>query len=125
MVGVVQALPVIDTTGGQVMHTPEDVAQMLQLKVAGLAVKQIAHKMGCSRNAVRRYLRRGGWVAYKRPERMGALFGDSIVATAILDRLLRYSHVITIRGDSYRLREKRRSGLMPQQSTEKELAKLT
>jgi len=36
----------------------------------------------------------------------------SVVATAILDRLLHHSHVITIRGDSYRLREKRRSGLL-------------
>jgi len=43
----------------------------------------------------------------------GAVFGDPVVATAILDRLLHHSHVVTIRGDSYRLREKRRSGLMP------------
>jgi DNA replication protein DnaC len=35
-----------------------------------------------------------------------------VVATAILDRLLHHSHVLTIRGDSYRLREKRRSGLL-------------
>ena len=42
----------------------------------------------------------------------GAVFGDAVVATAILDRLLHHSHVITIRGDSYRLREKRRSGLL-------------
>jgi DNA replication protein DnaC len=41
------------------------------------------------------------------------MFGDAVVATAILDRLLHHSHVITIRGDSYRLREKRRSGLLP------------
>jgi DNA replication protein DnaC len=34
------------------------------------------------------------------------------VATAILDRLLHHSHVVTIRGDSYRLREKRRAGLI-------------
>ena len=40
------------------------------------------------------------------------MFGDAVVATAILDRLLHHSHVITIRGDSYRLREKRRSGLL-------------
>lgn len=33
-------------------------------------------------------------------------------ATAILDRLLHHSHVLTIRGESYRLREKRRSGLV-------------
>ncbi|MER8524671.1 IS21-like element helper ATPase IstB, partial [Mesorhizobium sp. M1076] len=37
----------------------------------------------------------------------GSVFGDPVVATAILDRLLHHSTVITIRGDSYRLREKR------------------
>jgi len=42
----------------------------------------------------------------------GSVFGDPVVATAILDRLLHHSAVITIRGDSYRLREKRRSGLL-------------
>lgn len=41
-----------------------------------------------------------------------SVFGDAVVATAILDRLLHHSHVITIRGESYRLREKRRSGLL-------------
>src|ERR1051325_140166 len=40
------------------------------------------------------------------------VFGDPVVATAILDRLLHHSHVLTIRADSYRLREKRRSGLI-------------
>ena len=42
----------------------------------------------------------------------GTVFGDPVVATAILDRLLHHSHVVTIRGDSYRLCEKRRSGLL-------------
>src|SRR3546814_10476515 len=42
----------------------------------------------------------------------GSVFGAAVVATAILDRLLHHSHVITIRGDSYRLREKRRAGLV-------------
>lgn len=42
----------------------------------------------------------------------GSVFGDPVVATAIQDRLLHHSTVITIRGDSYRLREKRRSGLL-------------
>lgn len=37
---------------------------------------------------------------------------DAVVATVILDRLLHHSHVITIRGDSYRRREKRRAGLL-------------
>lgn len=48
----------------------------------------------------------------------GGVFGDAVVATAILDRLLHHSHVITIRGDSFRLRTKRRAGLVnPQPST--------
>jgi DNA replication protein DnaC len=42
----------------------------------------------------------------------GQILGDPVVATAILDRILHHSHVVTIRGDSYRLREKRRSGLL-------------
>jgi DNA replication protein DnaC len=33
-------------------------------------------------------------------------------AAAILDRLLHHSTVVSIRGESYRLREKRRSGLV-------------
>jgi transposase/DNA replication protein DnaC len=41
----------------------------------------------------------------------GETFGDTIVATAILDRLLHHSHIINIRGESYRLREKKRAGL--------------
>jgi transposase len=75
MVGVGQAVPVIDTTGRQVMQTPEDVAQMLRLKAAGLGIKHIAREMGCSKNTVRRYLRGGGWVAYKVPQREQALRG--------------------------------------------------
>ena len=42
----------------------------------------------------------------------GTVFGDAVAATAILDRRLHHSHVITIRGDSYRLREKRSTGLL-------------
>ena len=40
----------------------------------------------------------------------GELIGDSILATAILDRLLHHSHIVNIRGNSYRLREKMKSG---------------
>jgi hypothetical protein len=35
-----------------------------------------------------------------------------VIAPAILDRLLHHSHVVTIRGESYWLREKRRAGLL-------------
>ena len=42
----------------------------------------------------------------------GELLGDTVIATAILDRLLHHSHVINIRGESYRLKDKRQSGLL-------------
>lgn len=48
----------------------------------------------------------------------GEVFGDSVVATAILDRLLHHSQVVTIRGESYRLKEKRASGLMKRREQE-------
>ncbi len=48
----------------------------------------------------------------------GAVFGDAVVATAILDRLLHHSHVVTIRGESYRLRTKRKAGLVRPQTAE-------
>ena len=36
----------------------------------------------------------------------------SVIASAVLDRLLHHSHVLNIRGESYRLREKRQSGIV-------------
>jgi len=61
----------------------------------------------------RRYERGSTLVTSNRSVReWGVVFGDAVVATAILDRLLHHSHVLTITGDSYRLREKRRSGLV-------------
>jgi DNA replication protein DnaC len=45
----------------------------------------------------------------------GAVFGDPIIATAILDRLLHHSTTINIRGESYRLKERRRAGLLGSQ----------
>jgi DNA replication protein DnaC len=42
----------------------------------------------------------------------GGIFGDPIIATAILDRLLHHSTTINIRGESYRLKDRRRAGLL-------------
>jgi len=42
----------------------------------------------------------------------GEVFGDQVIATAILDRLLHHSTTINIKGESYRLKEKRRAGLL-------------
>lgn len=49
----------------------------------------------------------------------GEIFGDMVIATAILDRLLHHSHIVNIRGESYRLREKRRAGLLGGPPSEK------
>ena len=37
--------------------------------------------------------------------------GDTVIASAVLDRLLHHSHVLNVRGESYRLRAKRQSGI--------------
>ena len=55
----------------------------------------------------------------------GSIFGDPIIATAILDRLLHHSTTVNIRGESYRLKERRKAGLIPlpdQQQTESSAA---
>lgn len=43
----------------------------------------------------------------------GAVFGDEVLAAAILDRLLHHAHSLLIQGDSYRLKQKRKAGLLP------------
>jgi DNA replication protein DnaC len=42
----------------------------------------------------------------------GQVFGDQVIATAILDRLLHHSTIVNIKGESYRLKEKRKAGLL-------------
>src|SRR5216684_1853348 len=42
----------------------------------------------------------------------GQVFGDDVLAAAILDRLLHHSHAVIIQGDSYRLRMKRKAGVL-------------
>jgi len=39
-------------------------------------------------------------------------YGDAVIAAAILDRLLHHSTTISIKGESYRLKDKRRAGLI-------------
>lgn len=41
----------------------------------------------------------------------GELMGDPVLATAVLDRLLHHCHVINIRGNSYRLKDKIKTGI--------------
>jgi DNA replication protein DnaC len=42
----------------------------------------------------------------------GAIFGESTIAAALLDRLLHHSTTLNIRGDSYRLKDRKRAGLL-------------
>jgi DNA replication protein DnaC len=42
----------------------------------------------------------------------GEIFNDQVLATAILDRLLHHATTLNIKGESYRLREKRKAGLV-------------
>jgi DNA replication protein DnaC len=42
----------------------------------------------------------------------GEIFNDHVLATAILDRLLHHSTTLNIKGESYRLKEKRQAGLL-------------
>ena len=42
----------------------------------------------------------------------GDILGDRVMATAILDRLLHHATTINIKGESYRLKEKRKAGLL-------------
>jgi IstB-like ATP binding protein len=51
----------------------------------------------------------GGW---------GSIFGDPIIATAILDRLLHHSTTINNRGESYWLKDRRKAGLFPRPEEE-------
>jgi DNA replication protein len=41
----------------------------------------------------------------------GELMSDAVIATATLDRLLHHAHVVNIRGDTYRLKDRRKSGV--------------
>lgn len=48
----------------------------------------------------------------------GETFNDPVLATAILDRLLHYSTTLNIKGESYRLKEKRKAGLLGRPTVE-------
>jgi len=51
----------------------------------------------------------------------GEIFGDHVLATAILDRLLHHATTVNIKGESYRLKEKRKAGLLGKSLPEKEV----
>jgi DNA replication protein DnaC len=49
----------------------------------------------------------------------GEVFGDRVIATAVLDRLLHHAITLNIRGNSYRLKDKLKAGLVrPAEATQ-------
>ena len=54
---------------GQMMKTPDDVAEMLRLKACGWGLKRIARQLGCSHHTVKDYVAAGGVKPFKSPER--------------------------------------------------------
>jgi orotate phosphoribosyltransferase-like protein len=57
------------------MREPDEVSAMLTLHEKGWGTRRIARELGVSRNTVKRWLAEGGWVAYRRPERVARLGG--------------------------------------------------
>jgi len=49
----------------------------------------------------------------------GEIFGDHVIASAVLDRILHHCTTINIKGESYRLKERRRVGILPHTTAEK------
>jgi DNA replication protein DnaC len=50
----------------------------------------------------------------------GEVFNDHVLATAILDRLLHHATTLNIKGESYRLKDKRKAGLLGRRLKEEE-----
>jgi DNA replication protein DnaC len=48
----------------------------------------------------------------------GEIFGDDVVAAAMIDRLVHHAEIVSLRGDSYRLKDKDLGGTTPPASSE-------
>ncbi len=49
----------------------------------------------------------------------GVLNNDEALTAAIMDRLIHHSHIVNINGESYRLKQKMRAGIIPVKSITK------
>jgi len=59
---LVEQAPAVEVgRGSETMLAPQEVRRMLGLRALGWGAKRISAELGCSRNTVREYLRRGGW----------------------------------------------------------------
>ena len=78
----------------------------------GMSISEIARQTGHDRKTVRKVIK-GSIIltSNKSYGEWGSIFSDTVLAAAILDRLLHTSTTVNIRGQSYRLREKRQAGI--------------
>jgi len=53
----------------------------------------------------------------------GRVFSDHVIATAILDRLLHHATTLNIKGESYRLKERKKAGLLGREKSKSEQVK--
>jgi hypothetical protein len=68
---------------------------------------------GIRKLVVRRYERGSMLVTTNQSvTQWGQVFGDEMIAAAILDRLLHHNHTLLIQCESYRLKQKKRAGLI-------------
>jgi hypothetical protein len=48
----------------------------------------------------------------------GEIFGDEVVAAAMIDRLVHHAEILSLKGDSYRLRDRDLGGRLPAREPE-------
>lgn len=68
------------------------------------------------KNTLNRWVKR--WSSNRSYAEWGEVLGNPVIATAILDRLLHHRTAFRIQGDSYRLKEKRKAGLLSKPAKE-------
>jgi len=66
-----------------------------------------------------RYERASTIVTSNKPfSRWGEIFGDDVVAAAMIDRLVHHAEILNLKGDSYRLKDKDLGSPLPAKSAE-------
>ncbi|MBK8730585.1 MAG: helix-turn-helix domain-containing protein [Tetrasphaera sp.] len=90
----------------------EDWALIRRLVADGVPQRQVARDLGIGRSTVERALASDRPPKYERPpvptsfEPFEPLVGDQAVAAAMIDRVVHHADVLTLKGASYRLRNR-------------------
>ena len=84
--------------------------------LASASARHKAKSADCGSDCVER--RRLVLTSNKGFEDWGEIFGDEVMAAALIDRLVHHCHIVNIRGNSYRMRQhaELRSALHPRQN---------